>query len=331
MFKKIYCLIGLILVLISSVITACNSSAAAQPPAQVSVRLKWLHQTQFAGMYVAEKEGYYTAENLSVKLDPVDLTKNVTYENVLAGDNDIGIGAPEEIIIARSEGKPLQAIAVIFRLNPFVYLASGESGVKTPQDFEGKTVVVSPGQGTILYTAMMANLGIDRSKINEIPSQSFTDIKECWKVAAACPDYASNALVKAQQEGLDFTAIWPSDYGVPFYSDVIFATDEFIEKNPDVAQRFVRATLKGWQKALEDPELATKDTLAFDSNLDHAVQLAGLNASTPLVDTGEDYIGYMKPEVWQQMHDILLEQGFIKAPLDVKSVYTNEFVEKAQR
>lgn len=330
MFRKIYCLIGLILVLTSGVTTACNSSAA-QSPAQVSVRLKWLHQTQFAGMYVADKQGYYTAENLSIKLDPVDLTKNVTYENVLAGDNDIGIGAPEEIIIARSEGKPLRAIAVIFRLNPFVYLASGASGVKTPQDFEGQTVVVSPGQGTILYTAMMANLGIERSKINEIPSQSFTDIKECWKVAAACPDYASNALVKAKQEGLDFTAIWPSDYGVPFYSDVIFATDEFIEKNPDVVQRFVRATLKGWQKALEDPELATKDTLAFDSKLDHDVQLAGLNAVTPLIDTGEDYIGYMKPEVWQQMYDILLEQGFIKTQFEVKTAYTNEFVEKAQK
>lgn len=330
MLNKMYQAVIIIILVLAGGIIACNPLAAPQPPTQVSVRLKWHHQTQFAGMYVAVKEGYYAEENLNVRLDSVDLSKGVTYENVLAGDNDIGIGAPEELIIARSQGKSLRAVAVVFRLNPFVYLTSGESGVKTPQDFVGKTVVVSPGQGTILYTAMMANLGIDRSQINEIPSQSFSNIKECWEIAAACPDYATNALVKVQQEGVDFNAIWPSDYGVPFYSDVIFATDEFIEKNPDVMQRFVRATLKGWQKAIENPELGTQDALLFDPKLDHTIQLAGLNASTPLVDIGEDYIGYMKPEIWQQMHDILLEQGFIDAPFDVKTVYTNEFVAKTQ-
>jgi ABC-type nitrate/sulfonate/bicarbonate transport system substrate-binding protein len=96
-----------------------------------------------------------------------------------------------------------------------------------------------------------------------------------------------------------------------------------------VVERFVRATLKGWQLAADDPELGATHTLAFDRDLDKALQLSALEASLPLIDTGQGQIGRMNPVIWQQMYDILLEQGFITEAFDVTTVYTNEFVEKA--
>lgn len=297
-------------------------------PASVSVRLKGLHQVQFAGMYVAQEEGYYTEEGLTVTFDPVALKQQLSYEKVLTGENDIGVAAPEELIIARSQGKPVQAIAVVFQLNPVVFMAPKEAGINSPNDFVGKTVGLSPGQGTIMYEAMMANLYVDRTKINEIQDLTFF-FKKCWESADACVDYATNGLALARQEGLEFTTIWPAEYGVSFYGDVIFTTDEFIKKHPDVVERFVRATLKGWQKAVDDPELGTTHTLAFDRDLDKALQLSALEASLPLIDTGQDQIGRMNPVIWQQMYDILLEQGFFTEAFDVTTVYTNEFVEKA--
>jgi NitT/TauT family transport system substrate-binding protein len=320
---------GLKLLLIL-IITGCAAIASSSKPepATVSVRLKWTHQIQFAGVYTAQQEGYYEEENLTVKLDEVDFNHQATYENILAGDNEIGIGAPEELILARGQGKPLRAVAVIFRLSPSVYLAPAEANITTPQDFVGKTVAVIPGRDEIIYTAMLSNLGIDPSRINKIPPSAYT-IKECWQTATVCPDYATNGLALLRYEGADFTAIWPSEYGVSFYGDVIFTTDEFIEKHPDVVERFVRATLKGWQKAVDDLDLGVKNTLAFNSELDKGVQLAALESSLPLIDTGEDKIGWMRPEIWQQMHDVLLEQGLLTQPLDVTTTYTNEFVEKA--
>jgi NitT/TauT family transport system substrate-binding protein len=319
---------GLKLLLIL-LITGCAAIASSSKPepATVSVRLKWTHQIQFAGIYTAQQEGYYEEENLTVKLHEVDFNNQATYENILAGDNDIGIGAPEEIILARSQGEPLQAVAVIFRLSPSVYLAPAEANIKTPQDFVGKTVAITPGQGEIIYAAMLSNLGIDPSQINKIAPTSYV-LRECWETAAVCPDYATNGLALLRHEGADFTAIWPSEYGVSFYGDVIFTTDEFIEQHPDIVERFVRATLKGWQTAVDDLELGVKDTLAFNSKLDKGVQLAALESSLPLIDTGEDKIGSMQPEIWQQMHDMLLEQGLLSQPLDITTVYTNEFVEK---
>ena len=68
--------------------------------------------------------------------------------------------------------------------------------------------------------------------------------------------------------------------------------------------------------------------LVFNSELDKGLQLAALESSLPLIETGEDKIGSMRPEVWQQMHDMLLEQGLLSEPLDITTAYTNEFIEK---
>lgn len=123
-------------------------------------------------------------------------------------------------------------------------------------------------------------------------------------------------------------AIWPSDYGVPFYADVLFTTDQMIEQKPEVVRRFLRATLKGWEAAIQDPEQAADVTLAYIPNGDKAFQLGMLKASIPLIDTGDLPIGTMQPEIWQTMYQILLEQGIITTPFDVSSAYTLQFMEQ---
>ena len=81
-----------ILIAVSLFMAACNGGAPAKPTA-ISVRLKWLHQVQFAGMYVAQHEGYYADENLEVTLDPVDFEQQISVDKVISGENDFGIGA----------------------------------------------------------------------------------------------------------------------------------------------------------------------------------------------------------------------------------------------
>ncbi len=297
------------------------------PPATVSIRLKWLHQTQFAGIYVAEREGYYADENLTVTIDTVDFEQQLAHEKVTSGANDFGIGTPDELILARRAGWNVKAVAVIYRLNPLVYTSPASLNITRPQDLVGKSIALGPGQGTWLYAAMMGRMGIDRSQIQEIETTTF-DIYECWETADACVDYAINGPVRVEQDRGEVNIIWPSDYGISFYADVIFTTDEMIAENPDVVARFVRATLNGWSKAIEDPALGTAHTLSFDPALDETAQLDALNASIPLIDTGYVQLGYMEPQVWQEMMDVMVEQGILDQPIDVATVYTNEFVEE---
>lgn len=326
MSKKWSKIAWMLVALIAGMLLVNCSSTSSKEPDEITLQLKWLHQTQFAGVYVADQEGYYADENLIVKVNPIDLDRQVTLDYVLSGEADFAIGAAEEMIIARSEGKAVKAVAVIFRLNPLVYVARKESGINKPADLVGKSVSLGPGQATYLYEMILEQAGVDRSQINEVGFIDF-DIYKCWEVADVCSHYATNAVAQANYDGIETSVIWPSDYGIPFYADVIFTTEDYIKENHDVVARFIRATLRGWQKAIEDPELATAATLVVAPDLDEGFQRAAMQASIPLIDTGQDTIGFMRPEIWQQMHELLLDQNLIPGPVNLDEVYTNEFVE----
>jgi NitT/TauT family transport system substrate-binding protein len=305
-------------------------SSCGKKTAEVSVRLKWTTQTQFAGIFTADEQGFYNDENLKVTIEPVDFEQMLSVDKVVEGKNTFGIGAADEVLVARSNGAPVRAIAVIFRISPQVYMSIGDIKVSKPEDLIGKKVGIGQGSGFWTFNAMINKAGIDPSLITVEDPKTF-DTLECAQRYDVCNAYSTDSIVKANMQGIPNSAIWPGDYGVPFYADVVFTTDDFIAKNPDVVERFLRATIRGWQTAVENPETATDATIAFDPTLDRDFQLQSLKASVPLVDTGTLPIGVMEPEMWQQMYDILLAQKVITTPFDVSSAYTSEFMDKINK
>ena len=109
--------ISAVLLLTIALCAACGPQEVEQPPDEVTVQLKWTHQTQFAGMYAADDKGFYADENIRAAfhpgghgISPVDL--------VLTDANDFGITSAGEFLTARAQDKPLTAIAVIYRISP---------------------------------------------------------------------------------------------------------------------------------------------------------------------------------------------------------------------
>src|SRR5271167_5127133 len=113
-------------------------SAAAQAGDAVTVRLKWFNQAQFAGFYVAQTDGYYKSAGLDVNIQPGG-PDFPAVQMVAGGNEQFGVTAADQILIARSKGVPVVALAVIYRRNPFVLFSLAKSGIKTPADFAGKT------------------------------------------------------------------------------------------------------------------------------------------------------------------------------------------------
>ena len=119
---------------------------------------------------------------------------------------------------------------------------------------------------------------------------------------------------------------WP-EFRCDCPSDTLFTTEQLIEENPDLVTRFLRATLRGWREAIEDTEEAVAITLKYAKEADAELQTQMIEASLPRAHTGKDHFGWMRAEVWEGMHDILLEQGILEEPFDVGEVYTMEFLE----
>jgi NitT/TauT family transport system substrate-binding protein len=138
--------------------------------------------------------------------------------------------------------------------------------------------------------------------------------------------YSDGFVITAQQAGYTLNLIYPDDYGVHFYADCLFTTDDVITNNPQLVRRFLRATLKGWTYAVEHPTAIGPLVVKYKPDADAALEIAKMTTALPLVNTGEDHIGWMRPEMWSGMEKTLRDQGVLTTPVDVAEVYTLQFL-----
>jgi NitT/TauT family transport system substrate-binding protein len=320
-----------VVLLTVTLLLGCTSQPT-KPPDEVRLQLKWVHQAQFAGFYMAQEKGYYARENLKVNFveggQGIDLA-----QRIISGQADFGVVAPEEILIKRSQGTNIVAIAAIYRRSAAVFLAMADSGIVRPQDFLGKTIAMSGVKDfEVQLPALMRKLGLDVSKVKVIPFDTnyvaFTEGDV--EITGA---YATSGLIRLRQKGLKLNLIWPSDYGIHFYSDTLATTGKTIAENPDLVTRFLRASLKGWQDAIEDYQQAAEVTMKYATGLyaDQQLETTIMEALLPLVHTGEDQIGWMKPATWDGMYQTLLEQGLLATHFDVNQAYTMRFLQEIYR
>jgi NitT/TauT family transport system substrate-binding protein len=317
-------------ILLVTLLVGCQY-VPTQPLDEVTVQLKTVHQVEFAGFYIAQEKGYYAKENLKVNflVGEKDLA---IIPRVIYGTADFAVISPESTLIAAGKGSPLTAIAVIFRESPIVYVSMADSGIVRPRDFIGKTVATLDASGSqkdleVQLYIMMKNQGLDASQVKMIAYDPEYVAFSRGQIQAT-PCYSTIDLVRMKQNGLKLNLIWPSEYGAQFYSDTLVTTDRLIEENPGLVARFLRATLRGWQDAIEDNEEAVEATLQYTLDKDPQLQMAMMESQVPLIHTGEDHIGWIKPEKWQQMYDLLREQGLLEKPFDVRQMYNLEFLQE---
>jgi len=321
----------LLVLLTGGVLTACHTPSPGGD--KITVQLSWFHTVEFAGFYAAELQGYYAEENLTVRLLPGGFDV-LPWEEVAEGEADFGVTGGDSLLIARSQGLPLEAIATIFRESPVVLVALAESGIETPWDMVGKRVgMTSPAMDNtndIQLLAMLQRLGIDRSQIEFVAIEDYSLNSLTSGTMDVYSGFSTNEVVEARLKGVAVNQIFPQDYDVLIYPNVLFADEQMVEGQPELVERFVRATLRGYQYAIENPVEAAELALWYDETLDLEFQRASMEAEIPLIDTGDAPIGAMEGVVWQRTQDILVGSGFISSTVDLGTFYTNEFVEKAK-
>ena len=252
---------------------------------------------------------------------------NIDFVNpVLDGTAQFGIISADDLIVAHTQGKPLCAIAMVYRRSPVVFIALADSGITRPQDFIGKTLRISTST-TQSFRAMMARVGIRPDQYTVVNVDNDLALLASGQIPVWSA-FVNAFAVTAQHAGYKLNFIYPDDYGVHFYSDSIFATDDLIAKNPDLVRRFLRATLKGWTFAIENPTAVGQMVVKYKPDADVALENAKMTAALPFVNTGEDYIGWMKPGIWAEMEKTLREQGVFTKPVDVTQVYTMQFLQE---
>lgn len=326
----------LILTITLFILGGCNliasSQTADQPPTPVRVQLSWLHTIEFAGLYAAEAEGYYADENLNVELRSGgfddDGNSIDSINKVVSGEADFGLTDGGLLLTARADGVPIVAIASVYQRSPIALVSLAESNINSPEDLVGATVHVDPYTSGIIYEALLAAQKIDASEVNTIPRTDFTTAPLFNGEADVIDGWVTNELVSLLLDNHDINAILPSDYGIDIYPDVIFTTEDMITNNPELVERFLRATIRGTQSAIENPEDAAALAVTYDETLNLEHEKAAMYQSLPLLNPAGGRPGMMTAETWQKAHNFLRDQGILKGAVDVDAAYTLNFIEK---
>ncbi|MGZ8161380.1 MAG: ABC transporter substrate-binding protein [Methylobacter sp.] len=223
-------------------------SASAE---KIHLQLRWHHQFQFAGYYAALEKGYYRQAGLEVILHEGSPEK-FSVSEVLKGHTQYGV-ANSELLLQRLRGAPLVALATIYQHSPSVLLARKDAGILSPDDLIGKDVMLMDKAVDADFFAMLHNEGVSMAEINVIPSsfniQDLIDGK-----VVAFNSYLSNEPYYLKQHGVEYTVLNPRNYGVDFYSDILFTTEDEIKQHPDRVKAFRDASLEGWHYAMNHPQ-----------------------------------------------------------------------------
>ncbi|MBL8103207.1 MAG: ABC transporter substrate-binding protein [Anaerolineales bacterium] len=312
-------------------INACAGGNPFRANDKVNVQLSWFPSVEYAGFYAAIDQGYYADENIDVTLTSGDPTIDVLNE-VDSGNAQFGISTGDSLIIARAKQQNFLAVATIFRKSPLVVFSLQEEGIEKPSDLNGKKVgVISPDLSTtwdVQFLALLQSMGIDRNNLNFSTIEDYHGANELTSgnLDAMSGMFATNEPVMANMEGNELNLIYYQDYGVNVYANTLFVSEELAQSNPDLISRFVKATLRGYQFAIENPEAIAVLALNYDETLDLTFQQEVMKAQIPFIDTGDAPIGSMDESVWNSTQKILLDFGLISAPIDLNLVFTNKFI-----
>ena len=284
----------------------------------------------FGPWMLAQAKGYYKAEGLDVKFvaarGGVDVAKQVG-----AGNAVIGGAIGDTPIIARAQGIPVKAVAVLGAGSLMQLVSHKEERIESPRELKGKTVTVLAYTDTTYYAllGMLSKVGLTKNDVNiqaAGPAGVWQQFAAKKAVAmAGVPDWTVMVMDAGSQ-----VDILPADVYFKSMAQAILASDETIQKNPQLIQKLVRATLKGMRDIMANP----KDAAAV--YVKHVPVHQGKEASMQKTFEMFNQYVYAKQKVPGLMDEARLAElqkfyvtnGVVPKEVPVKDLYTNQFVGK---
>jgi len=286
-------------------------STVAHSRDQVRLQLKWHHQFQFAGYYVAKEKGYFKDENLDVKLIEGSQDKP-PLKQVLAGAADYGI-SDSDILMAYAAGQPVVAVAAIFQHSPYVLLGL-DTQTLTPDDLIGKRIMLSNDQGAAQFKAMMRKEGIDLSRVTIVPHTWNLDDLIQGKVDVLSA-YATAEPIQLEMRGYKAAMLSSQTYGVDFYGDTLFTTQTEVTDHPERVEAILRAIQKGWSYAFSHPDEVADMIMKYESVARNGITRDALlreaHAMRPFVMSDIVEIGHMNQARWEFIAQTLSDLNMI--------------------
>ena len=300
-----------------------------ESPNHIRVVLDWTPNTNHSGLYAALEKGWFAEEGLTVQI--IQPPEDGALVLVGSGNAEFGFDFQESMgpaIAKDHDALPVQAVAAIISHNTSGIMSLTKSGINSPRDLMGKRFA---SWETPLVTAIIRELvehaGGDFSAVTMIPnfatdaiSALETDIDAIWIYYAWDGIAAENSGV-----AVNFLDLGNIDSRFDFYTPILAANINWLEKNPEAAKKFLRALSRGYLFAINNPAQAAEILLKHAPELDRKLVMRSQEylASRYQADTAR--WGEIDPERWGRFYRWMFERDLLEKNIG-SGGFTNEYL-----
>lgn len=306
-----------------------DESSQSSELEKVKLILDWTPNTNHTGIYVAKEKGYY--EELGLDVEIIQPSEGSSLQLVAAGKGDFAISYQEDLTYARTSDNslPVKAIATIIQHNTSGFASPREKGIETAKDFEGKVYGGwgGPTEGSILQAVMEKN-GADFSKLKivDVGTEDFfiatkNNIDFEWVFEGW-----TNVEAKLRGFDINYIPLRELDPALDYYTPIIAASEKTLESKQDMTKKFMEATTKGYEYAIENPEDSAKILLSKVPEIDENLAIESQKYLAGQYKADAQRWGEMKDSVWDNYTKFLFERKLINRDMKASEAYTNEFL-----
>lgn len=317
--------------IVSAVSILIGSSTVASSADKITFGTDWRAQAEHGGFYQAQALGFYEDASLDVTIRQGG--PQINHSQLLAaGRLDFGMSPNSFIPINFANQEiPVVAIAAMFQKDPAVLIAHASRGHKILSDLKTEKIMISPDTRIGFWRFLKVRYGFTD---NQIAPYTFNVAPFLADPTSVQQGYLTSEPFVIGETGIEPKVFLLADSGYASYAAVIQASQKMIDSNPDLVQRFIDASIRGWYSFLyRDPSPAY--TLIKRDNPDMTDELLTYGHEMlrrhGLVDSGDaalNGIGMMTPSRWKAFFDVMAEDNVFPADLDYTKAYTLKFIGK---
>ena len=329
---------ALVIVLACALIVSFCTGAASVMAAEdngmkkVTVILDYIPNTNHSGMYVALNKGYYAEEGLDVEI--IEPTEGATNSLIANGVGTFGIAYQEDVTLALAadDPLPLMTVATLIQHNTSGFVTLADSGIETPADWEGKTYAGwgGPGENAVIRS-VMEQAGADPDKLNLVIADGL-GFESLGRACDIMWFFEAWDKVAAEMAGVElhYVPCNELDERLDYYTPVIVANTKTLEEDPEMVRAFLRATQKGYEDCIADPDSAAEILHQYAPDYDAEMLRISQEILADKYIADASAWGVMKDEVWDNYTEFMVEYGILEEAIPADTCYTNAFLPDAE-
>jgi NitT/TauT family transport system substrate-binding protein len=304
-------------------------SGAARANEKVALTLNWTIGSDHAPIYYALSQGLYAAAGLDLS---IEIGKGSAYAAQRAGIGaaQFGIVDMPTAIQAKGEGADIVGLMVIYQTSPYTVYWKKSSGIKTIKDLAGHSIGTPAADAARQMWPLIAKtVGIEASTVrfvNVAPDAKFAALQS-GTIDATTNFYNFHYIAERTfKEDLGFLRL--ADIGFNPYGNAFFVNGAYLKEHKEAVRHFVEVTQKAYATCLATPEpcvdavvkAASQDPRDLALSWKLVAELAHSPKPIP-------FVGYIDPERMASDYETV-KSAFPLKDFDVKSMYTDEFLDK---